>query len=232
MKNLTQTLLSLGIFGAATLLAHADPTPKIVVVEMSKIFDNHYETKAEKAKLDEASQKAQAEIDKMNKEGNALVTEYKELDEQVKNPTATQEAKASAQAAAQKKGQEIQAKMQDVNTFANNAKATIQQRIQTFRGMLLEEISKVVVQVAKRHDATLVFDKSGPSLLGVPSLIYADQAYDITDEVMAEINKNRPATVPSSSSAPAISVPSSSSAPASGADTPKITVPGVTAPAK
>jgi len=231
MKNTTKTLLSLGAFGAATLLSHAQPAPKIAVVDMAKLFDSHYETQAEKAKLDEASQKAQAEIDRMNKEGNAMVAEYKELDEQSKNPTATTEAKARALADAQKKGQEIQAKMQDVNTFANNAKATIQQRIQTFRSMMLEEISKVVVKVAKRHDATLVFDKSGPSLLGVAPLIYSDSGYEITDEVASEINRNRPATTPaSSSSSPSISVPSAP-APA-GAATPKITVPGVTAPAK
>ncbi len=230
MKNTTKTLLSLGAFSAATLLSQAQPAPKIAVVDMAQLFDNHYETQAEKAKLDEASQKAQAEIDKMNKEGNAMVAEYKDLDEQSKNPTATSDAKAKAIAEAQKKGQEIQAKMQDVNTFANNAKATIQQRIQTFRSMMLGEISKVVVKVAKRHDATLVIDKSGPSLLGVPAVLYTDPAYDITEEVAAEINKTRPASGSSSSPSPAITVPSSP-APSSSA-TPKITVPGVTAPSK
>lgn len=230
MKNTTKTLLSLGAFSAATLLSQAQPAPKIAVVDMAQLFDNHYETQAEKAKLDEASQKAQAEIDKMNKEGNAMVAEYKDLDEQSKNPTATADAKAKAIAEAQKKGQEIQAKMQDVNTFANNAKATIQQRIQTFRSMMLGEISKVVVKVAKRHDATLVIDKSGPSLLGVPAVLYTDPAYDITEEVAAEINKTRPASGSTPAPSPSITVPSSPS-PSSSA-TPKITVPGVTAPSK
>ena len=226
MKNLTHTLISLGAFAAAALVAQAQPAPKILVVDMAKIFDNHYETKAEKAKLDDASQKAQAEIDTMNKEGNALVAEYKELDEQSKSPMATSDAKASAQKKAQEKGQQIQAKMQDINTFANNAKQSIQQRIQTFRSMMMEEISKVVVEVAKRHDATLVLDKSGPSLLGVPPVIYADSGYDITPEVIAEIDAHRPAGA--ASSAPS----SSSSAPASSSSTPQITVPGVTAPAR
>src|SRR6185437_6072485 len=138
MKNLTHTLFSFGAFAAAALVVQAQPAPKILVVDMAKIFDNHYETKAEKAKLDDASQKAQAEIDTMNKEGNALVAEYKELDEQAKSPMATSDAKSKAQAAAQKKGQEIQAKMQDINTFASNAKQSIQQRIQTFRSMMMD----------------------------------------------------------------------------------------------
>ena len=196
---------------------------------MAKIFDNHYETKAEKAKLDDASQKAQAEIDTMNKEGNALVAEYKELDEQSKSPMATADAKSKSQAAAQKKGQEIQQKMQDINTFANNAKQSIQQRIQTFRSMMMEEISKVVVTVAKRHDATLVLDKSGPSLLGVPPVIYSDSGYDITPEVIAEIDAHRPASAAAQvlgPELPQLERPGLQQDPL-----PQITVPGVSAPA-
>jgi len=229
MKNLTQTLISFGAFAAAALVAQAQPAPKILIVDMAKIFDNHYETKAEKTKLDEASQKAQAEIDSMNKEGNALVAEYKELDEQSKSPMATAEAKSKAQGEAQKKGQQIQAKMQDINTFANNAKQSIQQRIQTFRSMMMEEISKVVVEIAKRHGASIVLDKSGPSLLGVPPVIYFDPSYDITPEVIAQIDQNRPASAVGSSSP---SVGPSSSSSGSSSSTPQITIPGIGQPAK
>ncbi len=41
--------------------------------------------------------------------------------------------------------------------------------------------------------ATLVVDKSGPTLFGIPTVIYADPAYDITDDVIKEVNKDRPA---------------------------------------
>ena len=231
MKKPIHTLLTLGAFGLATLAAQAQSAPKIVVVDMAKLFDNHYETLAEKSKLDDATKKAQEQIDLMNKEGDSLVAQYKELDEQSKNPTATADAKAKAVADAQKKGQEIQAKLNDRNNLANNAKATIQDRIQKFRTMMLEEISKTVVTVAKSHGANLVLDKSGPTLLGVSSIIYVDPTYDITDEVMAEINKSRPAGAPT---APAVSSPSlmTPSAPSTGSDATKIVVPGVTAPAK
>ena len=172
MKKLIQALFSVGAFGAAALIAQAQPAPKIAVVDMAKVFSGHYETQAEKAKLKPTpARRPRRRSTQMNKEGNALVAEYKDLEEQAKNPTATSDAKAKAIADAQKKGQEIQAKMQDVNTFANNAKQTIQQRIQTFRSMMMEEISKVVVQIAKRHDATLVIDKSGPSLLGISPIV-------------------------------------------------------------
>jgi outer membrane protein len=123
MKKPIHTLISLGAFGAAAVIAQAQPAPKILVVDMAKIFDTHYETQAEKAKLDDATKKAQDQIDQLNKEGDALVAQYKELDEQSKNPAATADAKAKAVADAQKKGQEIQAKLADRNNLANNAKS-------------------------------------------------------------------------------------------------------------
>jgi outer membrane protein len=234
MKKLIQTLLSLGAFGTAALVAQAQPAPKIVVVDMAKLFAGHYETQAKEAELADAKAKATATIDQMRKDGDALVQEYKDLDEQSKNALATPDAKAKALADAQKKMQEIQAKGQDIQTFAQNANGLLQKRASEFRTAVTEEISKIVKTVAARHDATLVLDKSGPSAFGFPIIITADPAYDITDEVAAEIAKSRPATAPAapSASAPGMEMPATpSSTPASSPDSPQITVPGVT-PAK
>jgi outer membrane protein len=129
----------------------------------------------------------------MNKEGNALVEEYKNLQEQSTNAALTAEAKSKAQNDAQKKLEEIQAKQNEIRTFIQNSTQSLQQRLQTFRSLMLEEISKVATDVAKRHGATLLLDKAGPSLIGISNVIYSDSSMDITDEVQAEINKSRPA---------------------------------------
>ncbi|MGD1032293.1 MAG: OmpH family outer membrane protein [Opitutaceae bacterium] len=231
MKKPINSLLTLGAFGVATVIAQAQPAPKIVVVDMAKIFENHYETVAETAKLKDATDKAQAQVDQMNKEGDALVAEYKELNDQSQSALATPDAKAKATEDAKKKAAEINQKVADRNKFVTDTRAVLQDRNQKFRASMLEEISKVVVTVAKRHDATLVIDKSGPTLLGIASVVYADPSYDITQEVMDEINKNRPAGTPAPMAAPSMTAPAMP-APASSSDVPKITVPGVTAPAK
>jgi len=91
---------------------------------------------------------------------------------------------------------------------------------------MIEEISKVAVDVAKRKGATLLIDKSGPSLIGVSNVVYSDAGYDITDDVLKEINKDRPPAVAAPAAAPAVAAPVAPSS-----DSPNITVPGV-APAK
>jgi outer membrane protein len=214
MKKSIQTLIAIAALGALAVSARAQPAIKLLVVDMAKIYDNHFKTVEQNAKIQADDQKAQEEVDKMNKEGNALVEEYKALNDQSNNPTLTSEAKGKAQEAAQKKLEAIQVKQREVQGFIQNTRNSLGQRLNTFRSLMLEEISKLASDIAKRKGATLLMDKAGPSGIGISNLIYTDPAYDITEEVLKEINKDRPANAPAAAPAAA--------APAGG-----ITVPGI-----
>jgi outer membrane protein len=219
MKKSIQSLVALAVLALTTVTAHAQTSPKILVVDLAKLFENHWKTQEQQAKLKTDGTKAQDQIAQLQKDGNALVAEFKELDEQSKNPTATAEAKAKAQTDAQKKYDEIQQKQTELRSFAQNTQSTLRQRFETFKTLMLEEITKTATDIAKKHGATFLVDKTGPSLVGVPLFMYSDPSLDITDEVSAELNKDRPA------STPAAAAPSAT-APAAG-DSPKITVPGI-----
>lgn len=217
MKKSIHTLLALAAFGASALFAQAQPAPKILVVDMAKLYDGHYKTEEQNAKLRGDEQKAQEELDRLNKEGNTLVEKYKELVDQSNNPAATADAKTKAQTEAQRLLEDIQRKQGEVQSFQTNTRNSLQQRIQNFRSLMVEEISKTAVEIAKRKGATFLIDKSGPTLIGVSNVLYSDTAYDITEEVSKEVNKDRPAGTPAA--APKAGEPAS--------DAPKITVPGV-----
>jgi outer membrane protein len=225
MNKSIQSLLALAAFGATALFAQAQPAPKILTVDMAKLYDGHYKTEEQNAKLRGDEQKAQEELDRLNKEGNTLVEKYKELVDQSNNPAATADAKSKAQTESQKLLQDIQRKQGEVQSFQTNTRNSLQQRIQNFRSLMVEEISKVAVEIAKKKGATFLIDKSGPTLIGVSNVLYADTAYDITEEVSKEVNKDRPAA----SATPAATAPTA--APKAGetkSDAPMITVPGVT----
>jgi outer membrane protein len=215
MKKSIQTLVAVAAIALTTLTTHAQTGPKILVVDLAKLFDNHWKTQEQQAKLKADGAKAQDQIAALQKDGNALVDQFKELDEQSKNPTATAEAKAKAQTDAQKLYDQIQQKRSELNSFAQNTQSTLRQRFETFKTLMIEEITKVAVDIAKKKGATFLLDKSGPTLVGVSNILYFDPSLDITDEVMAELNKDRPAVTPTP-------------APASGESSPSITVPGIT----
>jgi outer membrane protein len=222
MKKSIQSLVAVAAIALTTLTTHAQTAPKILVVDLAKLFDNHWKTQEQQAKLKADGAKAQDQIAALQKDGNALVDQFKELDEQSKNPTATAEAKAKAQTDAQKLYDQIQQKRSELNSFAQNTQSTLRQRFETFKTLMIEEITKVAVDIAKKKNATFLFDKSGPTLVGVSNVLYFDPSLDITDEVMAELNKDRPAVTPT---------PATTSAAPATTDSPSITVPGI-APSK
>jgi len=213
MHKLLKSFLALAVAGLFTAAVQAQPAPKVFVVDMVKLYDGHYKTEEQNAKLRADQQKAEDELQKLNTEGNALVKQAQDMQEGLKNATLTDAAKAKAQQDLQAKAGEIQSKQNEVNSFRQNTQRSLQQRINTFKQLLLEEISKTAIDIAKKKGATLLFDKSGPSLIGVPTIIYFDSAYDITDEVAKEINKDRPAgstaapAASGSTAAPSVSFP-------------------------
>ncbi len=221
MKTSLKSLLAVAFAGLFAVAAQAQPAPKVFVVDMAKLYDGHFKTEEQNGKLKADQQKAEDELQKLNTEGNALVKQFNELKEQVNNPTLSGDAKAKAQQDLEAKGQEIQRKQSEVNAFRGNTQRSLQQRINNFKQFLLEEISKTAVDIAKKKGATLLLDKSGPTLIGVPSLLYFDPAYDITDDVAKEINKDRPAGSP----APAASTPAPAGKPATG-EAPAVSFPG------
>jgi Skp family chaperone for outer membrane proteins len=127
--------------------------------------------------------------------------------------------RGEAQNEAQKKLEQIQNKQREVQTFIQNTRNSLGQRLNTFRGMMLEEIAKVATELAKKRGATLLLDKAGPTAIGISNVLYSDAAYDLTDEVAKEVNKDKPVGAPSAPAAPA-------AAPAAGA-APAVSVPGL-----
>src|SRR6202167_1516202 len=171
MKKPIQSILAGAVLALTALTSHAQSSPKILVVDLAKLFDNHYKTQEQQAKFQADEAKAKDQLDQIAKEGNALVEQYKELDEQTKNPTATAEAKAKAQADAQKKMDEIRQKQSEQQSFVQSTRNSLQQRFQTFKTLMLEELTKTSVDIAKKHGATFLLDKSGPSMVGISNIL-------------------------------------------------------------
>jgi outer membrane protein len=220
MKKLLTPLFALAASMVLALTVRAQPEPKIAVVDIAKVFDNHYAKQTEEAKLRADAKKAEDDMQNLVKEGNDLVDEYKDLVDQSKNPALTPEARAKADDDSKKKMDEITNKQNELNSFKQTVQRQFQERIQNVHNGIVSSISIAATNVAKRHGITLLFDKSGVSAnAGAPFLIYSDPAYDITDEVIIEVNKDRPPLPPAGADA-------SPAAPAG--DEPKLTVPSLT----
>jgi outer membrane protein len=194
MNKFIASLLAVAAFaGASASSAVAQPAPKIVIVDMAKLLEAHPETEEQNAKLKGDEAKANEELEKLNKEGQDLVNQLKEFEENGKNPALSAEAKEKLQTEMRAKIEEIQRKQNEVQSFRGNTQRSLQQRIQNFRKVMFEKISVTVAEVAKKKNATLVLDKSGFSHIGISPIIYSDAAYDITEEVQKALGGKAPA---------------------------------------
>lgn len=182
---------------ALTAAAGSAQTLKVGVVDMAKLFDAHYKTAEKNVVFQDEQERVKAEIERLNGEGLALQEEAQSMAEQLNNPVLSDDAKAKIEQDARSKVEQMQRKQQEMNALVTNSSDSLKQRIMNFRTLLMDEISKVAQEIAQRQGINLLFDKSGPSLLGMPAVLYAEDSLEITDAVLAEINKNKPAGAPS-----------------------------------
>jgi len=207
-------MLALAAFGAFALASQAQPAPKILIVDLGTVFQGHYKTAEQQTVFQGLQQKAEQDIGALQKEIDGLVAQYKDLVEQAKNPALSADARTKAEGEAQKKGEEIRAKQNDAQNFVNNTRRQLSEKAQNFQNTLLEEISKVAADVAKKKGATLLLNK--------PAAVYFDDSYDISNDVLAEVNKNKPA---SSTTAPSVA-PAPAAKPSADGASPTVTFPG------
>ncbi|TVR52873.1 MAG: OmpH family outer membrane protein [Puniceicoccaceae bacterium] len=190
--KLKSTILLLAAFTVGFGALQAQPALRLITVNLVEAYDSYYKAEEANARLREDMEQAQAQIERMNTEGNTLVEQYREMVEQSENPALSEEARLRAQQDSQNKLEEIQRKQNEIQQFRANTQRSLEQRQRTQRELLLDEINEVVMRLAQDRGATLVLDTSGPSALGVPAVMYADSAYDITTSVVQELNKDRP----------------------------------------
>ncbi len=210
MKTSLKSLVALVAFGASALFTFAQPAQKIAICDIGKVFENHYKTAEQQEKLKGQETKINEQIAQFLKDGQAKVEKYKELIEQTKNPVLTAEARTAAENDANRQLEEVRRAEQDFNEYRQQANAAVQEQIAAFREQLIGEITKVATDVAKRRGANILLERS--------PVVYLDPAFDITDEVIGEINKTRPA----GSAAPA----SKSATSSESSETPSVVFPG------
>src|SRR5690606_8885999 len=112
---------------------------------------------------------------------------------EAQSPALSAEARERLQAEAAAKLQTIQEKRMEVQQFQANTQRALEQRQQSHRQLMLDEIREAVKVIAQKHNANLVLDSSTKlGGIGTRSVLFADASLDITDEVLQELNKNQP----------------------------------------
>ncbi len=177
-------LLLISAFAAIPLSVAAQPAPKVFVVDVARVFESHPQAQSQQAALKADEQKAGDQLKAIDRELRAMADQLKEKQQKLEDPTLPASQREAVRAEGQKIAQQMQARQNEGQQLMTKTQSELQQRVQKLRAQMLADISKAAAEVARRKGGTLVYDRG--------SLVYADPAYDITPDVVAEVAKGRP----------------------------------------
>jgi len=176
---------------------------KIGTVDMKRVFESYYKTKDAEAKINEKRNGAKKELEDRMDVAKKALEEVKKLDEDIQKPELSKSAREEKTRDRQKRAEDLQGMDREIREFQAAQEKQLNELSVRMRAGIVEEINKVVEARVKAENYDLVLDKSGPSLNGVPLVLYSRDSWDFTTEVVTALNKTRNAA----SESPAATTP-------------------------
>ena len=164
---------------------------KIGTVDMKLIFESYYKTKDAEAKINEKRNSAKKELEDRMDVAKKALEEVKKLDEDIQKPELSNAARTDKQRIRQQKAEDLQNMDREIREFQQTQEKQLNELSVRMRAGIVDEINKIVEARVKAENYDLVLDKSGPSLNGVPLVLYSRESWDFTTEVVTALNKTR-----------------------------------------
>lgn len=184
------------LFSTAALLAAlawpAAAEQKSACINMERVFDEYYKTKTANAQFKARGE----EIDSKRKEivgkAKAIKAEFDKLNAEYRDKSLNEEARAKKRDAADDKLQELREAEEKVVEFDKTFKKELADQMRQMQQQIVGEIRAAIQAYAAENKIDVVFDSSGKTLNNVEAVMYFDKRMDITDAIMAIMNKNAP----------------------------------------
>jgi outer membrane protein len=196
---------------ALPVSSFAQGTPlKVGTVDMNRAFKEYNKTKDSEKKINEAKDAAKKEYDDRAENYKKALDEINKLNQQLDAPALSADAKTAKAKERDEKIANIKNMEREINEFRQTRERQLQEQAMRMRESIIKEITDIVMERVKTLSLDLVFDKSGPSMNGVPVLMYSKDSADFTTDVITALNKKpatttteKPATTPATSPAAA-----------------------------
>lgn len=202
MKKLTL----MALFAAFALpVAAFSQGMKVGTIDMNRAFKEYNKTKDAETKINEAKNSAKKEYDDRADAYKKALDEINKLNQQLEAPALSADAKTQKAKDRDEKIASIKNMEREINEFRQTREKQLQEQAVRMRDGIVKEITDVVMTKVRADSMDLVFDKSGVSLNGVPTVMYAKESFDFTTDVIAQLNK--PGAAPKASASPAKAKP-------------------------
>jgi outer membrane protein len=211
-----KTFLLLTVAAALALPAagFAQGTLKVGTVDMNRAFKEYNKTKDSEKKINEAKDAAKKEYDDRAESYKKALDEINKLNQQLDSPALSADKKTSMAKDRDEKIGNIKNMEREINEFRQTRERQLQEQAMRMREGIIKEITDIMMERVKANNYDLVFDKSGPSMNGVPVVMYSKDSADFTTDVITALNK-KPATTTTEKPATSPATTTSTASPAS-----------------
>lgn len=169
---------------AAIQSASVVKTPKVLAVDIGKLYSEYDKAKEAQESFSQSIQQAREKIMQLQQEGLSLGQSLEDLQAKANNKAFTAEAQQKFSEEAETKAQEIQQKYIEINQYKQQTDQTLAQRQQSVLNLHMAEIKEAVAKVAKKRGADMVLNSTA-------AILYADDSYDVTSEALSILNKTQ-----------------------------------------
>ena len=181
------------------LLAFASTLPacaadfKVAFINMKQVFDEYYKTR--KANTEFKARADTVELERKEKvaELKTLKAELETLASDARDTSLSDTEREKKRKVAESKFSAFKDAEEELAIFDRTKQKGLGQDMQEKQQELVEEIRAVIATHVKAKGITMALDSSGKTFNNTEAVIYYDETLDITDEIVALVNKTAPA---------------------------------------
>lgn len=167
---------------------------KVAFINMERVFDEYHKTKAENVRFKARGEEIDTKRKELISQAKSLKAQFDKLNAECRDKSLNDKAREKKKEDAEDKFNELKEAEEKIMEFDKTYKREIADQMRQMQQQIVGEIRGVVQSYAAEHNLDIVFDSSGKTLNNVESVVYFDKRMDITEPILAIMNKNAPDT--------------------------------------
>jgi outer membrane protein len=165
---------------------------KLAIIDLQKVFDGYYKTKAADALIKDRASDLEKQKKGLLDQYQKATDDYKKALDDANNQAVSADEREKRKKSAEANLLEIKRMEDQINQFDRSARTTLDEQLRRMRENILEEIRTVVNAKAKSGSFSMVLDTAAESFNKTPIVLYHNGENDLTTNVLNQLNATEP----------------------------------------
>jgi outer membrane protein len=187
-------LLSIVLLLVLGISAQAET--KIAIIDLRKVFDEYFKTKAADANLKDKATELDKERKNFMDQYGKLRDDYKKALDGAQDQAVSSDEREKRKKTGESKLLELKELEQTIEQFDRQSRTSLEEQQRRMRDNILKEIQGVITTKAKTGNFSLVVDVASESFNKTPVVLYSNGENDLTTAVLKDLNSTAPVTAP------------------------------------